>query len=664
MPKCATQTASPTQGHALFYCRDSGGKHEQTPAQYAKWGKNEADRLNLRFDGTPAGIESLIASGEARHGDLFFDYCVSGNLMSRPGLDALKAEIRNDHSVSHILIPKRERLARPNDPIDGALLEKELRLNGVSLVFMDRFLSPLRRGQRQDIGETITTIIDYQASGKFREDLAEKMIYAQLQLAQRGLSTGGRAPFGFVRCLIASDGSKVRELGDGEIVRTKGHHVVWIPGSDAKLDLIRRIFTMLETLPASQVAGILTAEGIPSPDAGRRRRDNGVVHTVSGVWHCTTVTNIARNPLIRATTSYGRRSMGDCFRMSPEGPRHLETSDYRPDEKPKIIRNPESQLIVSKAHGSPVITLEQADRVLAQLDQRAGSQKGKPRSRDPKRNPLGGRVFDIACTWPMYRVPRSASFAYTCARYQQTHGQSCSHNHIDGLTATRFALAAVRHYLLKPERLKRLEAKLRLKAKSVSAAPTQAEAELSDKRTKLEKINAQLTTVKRNLSLAESQEALKAIESFFVELQTQKANLEVDIAQLETKSPPRQTTSEELIQAALAQIKALPTLADAPENLPAIGELFRRIDLQMFLRFRSIKKTKRVVNQLSGGVLTFGAAPAPIQKYGGPTGRRAIQGRLAHNEKCPMGEPSGQMSSLDSGEMAESLGNVNRDDRI
>ena len=84
----------------------------------------------------------------------------------------------------------------------------------------------------------------------------------------------------------------------------------------------------------------------------------------------------------------------------------------------------------------------------------------------------------------------------------------------------------------------------------------------------------------------------------------------------------------------------------------------------MFLRFQRVGKTKRVVNQPSGGVLTIGAAPAAIEKYPGPTGRRALQARRENNEKCPSGEPNGQMSSSDSGETAESLGNVNRDDRI
>ena len=129
------------------------------------------------------------------------------------------------------------------------------------------------------------------------------------------------------------------------------------------------------------------------------------------------------------------------------------------------------------------------------------------------------------------------------------------------------------------------------------------------------------------------------------------------------KSQPRQTTSEEVVQAALSQIKNLPKLAEAADNLPAIGELFRRINLQMFLRFQQVRKTKRVVNQLSGGIITIGAAVSPIQKYTCPTDRGCLQKNRIYNEKCPPENSGGQMLSSDSGKSAESLGNANRENR-
>lgn len=415
MPRSGKINARPEAGRGLFYSRDSGGEHDQTPGQYIRWAKSKADNLDVKFRGSPEKIERLIASGQSHDGeDIFFDFCVKGNLLSRPALDAMKAEIVRDRTVSHIFIPRRDRLARPDQTVDGVVLEKELRELGISIVFMNQTCPPLKRGERQHLGELLTTCAEYNESGKFREDLAEKMIYAQLQLAATGFTTGGRPPFGFRRHLISADGQVVRELADGEIVRQKGHHVVWLPGPPDELELIKRILTMIEKLPAARVARTLTEEGIPSPDAGRLRKDNGVKHPVSGVWHATTIVNIARNPLLLATTSYGQRSMGDRRRLTPEGPRLMDDSDYRPDNQPKVIRNPQDQVITAKAHFEPLIPESQAERLTKVLDKRAGAQRGKPRSRDPERNPLGTRVVDMNCGWTMYRCQMGNTFRYTC----------------------------------------------------------------------------------------------------------------------------------------------------------------------------------------------------------------------------------------------------------
>ncbi len=71
-------------------------------------------------------------------------------------------------------------------------------------------------------------------------------------------------------------------------------------------------------------------------------------------------------------------------------------------------------------------------------------------------------------------------------------------------------------------------------------------------------------------------------------------------------------------------------------------ELFRIVDLKMFLSFAQVKKTKRTVNQLAGGVVTIGAAPAPIQPYSGPTAR---QPRKSASEMVSEAPPSGEGNS-------------------
>ncbi len=79
---------------------------------------------------------------------------------------------------------------------------------------------------------------------------------------------------------------------------------------------------------------------------------------------------------------------------------------------------------------------------------------------DPLRNPLGGRVFDMNCGWPMYRVPDADSFRYKCGLYQQSHGQQCDHNHVDGPMATSFILGCIRQRLVSLNLVTKLKARL------------------------------------------------------------------------------------------------------------------------------------------------------------------------------------------------------------
>jgi hypothetical protein len=109
--------------------------------------------------------------------------------------------------------------------------------------------------------------------------------------------------------------------------------------------------------------------------------------------------------------------MGDQLRFTPEGPRELDESDFRKvgsgspnEEKPKVIQNPVESRITAPASFDPLVERARHQKLFEKLDERAGTQRGKPRSRDPRRNPLGGRIYDINCRWPLYRQPYQKSF--------------------------------------------------------------------------------------------------------------------------------------------------------------------------------------------------------------------------------------------------------------
>lgn len=653
-------------GRALFYTRDSGGKHEMTPGEYIKWACRQAKEFELTFRGTVAEIQRMIQRNLSSSGDLFLDYGVSGNYLVRNGLDALFHEVDFDKTVSHVLIPQRDRVARPDDLLEALNIENSLRKKGVTLVFMDRVCPPVKSGERADIAELIVAAFEYDQAGKFRRDLAQKMLYAQLSLANAGYSTGGRAPFGFRRWLVTAEGTRVRQLEDSEIVRKAGHHVVWLPGPESELKLIMRIREMLKTTPASRVAKILTSEGIPSPNAGKLRTDNAVKHRVSGNWNQATIVKIARNPLLIAVVEYGTRSMGDQLRFSKDGPRLLEDEDYRYDhrqkKKPKVIRNPDARRIRASAQFEPLVELEDHQNLQSILDKRAGTQRGKPRSRNPSENPLGCRVFDMNCTWPMYRVRYQKSFRYTCGQYQQSSSRQCDHNHVDGIPATNFALRTIQRFLGSPELLEKLRQRFLSFARQEQSKPQNPE-DLCAKQAELVQLERDLEKVGRNLAMAETEGQHQVVAKVFAELESKKAILESEVRILQSISHSSRDIDGE-IEAAMSFAAQLSKLTTMPEGLKSATEAIRMADFKLYLKFEKVRAGKRDLNKVSGGVATIGAVSPPIQVYSGRTDREYLKlNGTAVDSAVPLLHEL-RTSAFSSGQEGNSSGNVNRADRI
>jgi len=92
-------TRRPEKGRGLFYHRDSEAHSELAPPQYVEWARGEAVRLGITFSGTPEAITAMIARNQSVDGDLYLDYGVPGNLLSRPGFDRFRERAISDPSV-------------------------------------------------------------------------------------------------------------------------------------------------------------------------------------------------------------------------------------------------------------------------------------------------------------------------------------------------------------------------------------------------------------------------------------------------------------------------------------------------------------------------------------------------------------------------------------
>lgn len=89
-------------GRGLFYTRDSMGASELAPPQYVAWALNEARKLGVQIDGSPEMISAMIRDRISERGDLFLDYGISRNILSRSGFDAFRQRALADRRVSHL----------------------------------------------------------------------------------------------------------------------------------------------------------------------------------------------------------------------------------------------------------------------------------------------------------------------------------------------------------------------------------------------------------------------------------------------------------------------------------------------------------------------------------------------------------------------------------
>jgi hypothetical protein len=483
-------------------------------------------------------------------------------------------------------------------------------------------------------------------------------IHAKIRLARGGYSIGGEPLYGFRRWLVASDGTRKRDLAEHEFVKMPGHHVVWLPTATKELEVVHRILDEIETTPAARIARRLNKEGIPSPKAGRVRTVNGVKVETSGSWAQTTIENIATHPLLIALWEYGKRGMGDQLRFTPEGPRPLENSDYHPDGRLKVAINPAEKIIKTPSKSEPVIDVERHTRSKEILEQRGKHLKGKARTRGDKPNPLGGRIYDLNCGWPMYRYDRRGRWAYQCGLYQNSQAACCRHNVVQGPAATRFVMACLRQRVLAPTTRAKLEARLHQLAVAESGEDPTRRQMVADQ-AELASAKRKLQTIGRNMALAETAEERAAIASLFKEVKAEEARLERRLSEAKPVMPATEPQRE--VETAMSVLERLDELATTPDaNFAAITEVFRHTNAKLYLRFWQIEQGKRRLNVPSGGVLTFGSTAPPVSLYEGPTDRAIIQKMLADGQSVSSVPGQGASGRSETGQEVAGSANVQR----
>ncbi len=638
---------------ALLYIRRSTDQQELSLANQLEWGLAIAARHGLQLNTSSADLEHMQANHLHSYKGLRLDDGVTGADLNRPGFLALNQDALDDHSISHVLVFKRDRFARAQDSFQAALLEKQLRLAGISVVTSDGIGEPIQRGE-QSLMQDLEMLIGHHQGGEELRKHAERVLGAQTRLARAGYRTGGNAPYGFARVLVDATGNILEELPPGKRVRQPGCHVRVAPRDADKIAVWLQILDWkAQGWGFKRIARELNERGIPSPDARRTRTDHGVKHRVSGKWSPGTVAELCRNPIIIGIQEYGRRSEGKIRRLGADGPRLLDDSaDLTAGDRPRVVFNDPSLRIACQV-SETTADVGKWHAVQHETETRGRQQRGVPRAKDLARYPLSCRLVDLTdgCGAFLYGRQNQGRLVYTCGRYMRTASSECHSNQVDGDAMLRFTLGTLRQLVDRHGSRERLRHKLLERAlrESQGLATDAHTAELARLRGRQAELAEQRTAIEYRLARERDDDLYAALGRQYRATVGEATALGDTIRRLEAerKNLPARTP-QEMADAALAVLDDVERVAPNAAARVEVYQLLRRLGIRIGLTFGSVVKgKKRVVQRLLGGRMVFGDAPLPVPPYGrdyiGDDPRRGvppkltatrIQGRLATDQEA------------------------------
>lgn len=602
----------------LIYLRRSSSKQELSLAGQLAWAIDRARRDGVQVDAEPADLAYMQRSGLHHYKDILLDDAISGADMERPGFVALQSRASADRRVSDIFVHMRDRLGRPDNAMKMALIEQELRAQGIRFVFSN----DIGAAGEMDFGEAIKLHVEYYQSGDFLVKLAERIVSGNRKIAGMGHWAGGKAPYGFKRVFVNAAGEVIQDLAPGQTMRQTGCHVQLRPADATKIGWWLFILEAADKgLGAKRIANHLNEIGVPSPDAGVARKVGGVSRIHGGKWSHTTVLDLLHNPAVRGFVRYARRSMGWFRRSGVDGPRKLSETDRASSGRPKVIRNPtELQVISPGGYASLIPPSLNWEELQQKIDARGRSQRGIPRASDPGKYPLSCRIIDMTncCGATMYGRTSGERPIYVCGRYEKNGATACDNNTVDAEAMLALVLRFFQNFL-GPD----LEQRLRhvwatkfanQRPEDVRDLPSAEFAALSEEKKRLQLEMDQLRT---NMRRVTSDKFLSDLQQDYDELDSRLTRIDQQLAKTTQRPPSNRLDPEQEIAAALKLLQNFGLVLNDPEARRALPAYFQSFGLQIGLNFKEGRKgPKRRVRVLAGGVLALSNGRLPIALHG------------------------------------------------
>lgn len=603
-----------TKRDALCYLRRSTSKQEMGIHGQLEWALQTARKHEVNLEASPDDIDEMLERGLKSYRGILLDDGVSGGRLDRPGFVALRREAIQKRNVSHILIHKSDRFARPEQAIQAMSMETELLLAGLTIVFSNRTSEPRERGIHY-FDRDILLLHEYSLNGEFLTQLAERVLAAQIRLAKGGFWTGGPAPYGFVRVLCDTTGNEVMVLDEKTTVRREGCHVR-IRVDERKPE---RIETWLKILKwydvdgwgVKRIANRLNELRIPSPSAGQSRVIDGVLRPNSGKWRQNSVMSLIKNQAIIGMAVFGTRSEGAHRRFSPDGPRTLTESDRTEGDRTRSIPNPKEEQIIVETGYKPAASIDLFQSCQEQCEKRGRSQRGISKS-DPAVYPLSTRIYDITgnCNATFYGVKKNEKRSYICSAYTESNGRECFRHSINADVALRYTVNTLRQRLIAAGGRKALRSRLEaLAADDHADSSDAAQDELALIEKRCASLKAEAETTLTNMSRAKSDAACSALEKRYEATLADIEKLDSEAEVLRRRKTVGTDGRHRAVEDALALYDEIDRITTDENARPDINRVLKQLNFQMGLHFIENPRCKRPKRILAGGRLTLGDNP-------------------------------------------------------
>lgn len=345
-----------------------------SPTTVVGYARSSSDLQTASVGDQRQAIERWATTQGCPLAAVFTDDGVSGGKLSRPGLDALLAHVEAHPRGGVVVMWDVARLARPDDPLDGMLLERRITRAGWRVVFLH---DAARTGD--PLTDRLMGLMGFHHAGQYRRTLALSTTRGAASSMAAGASWRGPTPYGYAKRVTWADG-RVQVVPRGMKVPTRdAREVRLVPGDPREVDAARSIFDDYARggLGFPGIVARLVASGAPAPGAR---------------WNVSTVRELLANPVYTGDLVWNRKTYGRLVAYA-EGAPHLLGDGER-----RVRRNARADWVVVREAHEALVDRATFERVQAIRGERGRARGGARRA---ERYPLSGLLACGACGGPM-----------------------------------------------------------------------------------------------------------------------------------------------------------------------------------------------------------------------------------------------------------------------